>query len=170
MAGLPKPLGVVIVKRRRKQRVASQRLSCLLKEAALALGVSGEVALVLTGDTAIRALNARYRGKDRPTDVLSFPGPGAPRRDRGGRKGRPRDVWACDEGADGNLGDIIVSMDTAAQNARAQRRTLSQELDVLALHGFLHLLGYDHESDNGEMERLEGRLRRRLLGQRRKKP
>jgi probable rRNA maturation factor len=92
-------------------------------------------------DPAIRELNARYRGKDKPTDVLSFSGPG---------------------GGEG-LGDIVVSVDTAERNARRRGRTLQRELDVLALHGFLHVLGYDHETDDGTMDRLERRLRRELL-------
>ena len=62
-----------------------------------------------------------------------------------------------------SLGDIVISVDTAAANARALGRTLPQELDVLALHGFLHVLGYDHETDDGTMDRLERRLRKRLL-------
>jgi len=57
----------------------------------------------------------------------------------------------------------VISVDTAARNARGLGRTLPQELDVLALHGFLHVLGYDHETDDGTMDRLEARLRRRLL-------
>ena len=127
--------------RQRRRRIGAARLRRLLSAAAEALDVSGEVALVLTGDRAVRTLNARYRGKDKPTDVLSFPGPG---------------------GALG-LGDIVISVETAARNARGLRRTLPQELDVLALHGFLHCLGYDHDTDDGTMDRLEGRLRRKLL-------
>jgi probable rRNA maturation factor len=61
------------------------------------------------------------------------------------------------------LGDIVISVETAARNARRLRRTVPQELDVLALHGFLHVLGYDHETDDGTMDRLERRLRRRLF-------
>jgi len=95
----------------------------------------------LTADQPVRALNARYRGKDRPTDVLSFEGEG---------------------GAEG-LGDVVISVETAARNGREHGRTLLQELDLLVLHGFLHLLGYDHETDRGTMERLEKRLRRKLL-------
>jgi probable rRNA maturation factor len=134
-------LEVVLLDRQRRRRVSAPRLRRVLSSAARALSVSGEVALVLTGDRAVRALNARYRGKDKPTDVLSFPGPG-------GEVG---------------LGDIVISVDTAARNARAYGRSLPQELDVLALHGFLHVLGYDHETDDGTMDRLERRLRRRLL-------
>jgi probable rRNA maturation factor len=134
-------LEVVLLDRQRKRRLAGARLRRVLRGAAGALRVSGEVALVLTGDRAVRTLNARYRGKDKPTDVLSFPGPG-------GEVG---------------LGDIVISVDTAARNAKEYGRTLPQELDILALHGFLHVLGYDHETDDGTMDRLEKRLRRRLL-------
>lgn len=140
----PPGLAVVLLNRQRRRRVGATRLRRVLSAAARALRVSGEVALVLTGDRAVRALNARYRGKDKPTDVLSFPGPG-------GQEG---------------LGDIVISVETAARNARGLGRTLPQELDVLTLHGFLHCLGYDHETDDGTMDRLEGRLRRRLLSQR----
>ena len=62
-----------------------------------------------------------------------------------------------------SLGDIVISVDTAAANAKQLGRTLPQEMDVLALHGFLHILGYDHETDDGTMERLEQRLRKQLL-------
>ncbi len=134
-------LEVVLLNRQRHRRVRPDRLRRLLEDAARSLGVSGEVALVLTRDPAVRELNARYRGKDKPTDVLSFPGPG-------GTAG---------------LGDIVVSVDTAERNARRLGRTLQRELDVLALHGFLHVLGYDHETDDGTMDRLERRLRRELL-------
>ena len=136
---------MVLLNRQRRRRVSPARLRTVLRGAAEALGVSGEVALVLTGDRAVRLLNARYRGKDKPTDVLSFPGPG-------GEIG---------------LGDIVISLDTAAINARRFSRTLPQELDILALHGFLHVLGYDHETDDGTMDHLEKQLRRRLLKARR---
>ena len=141
MARSPSGLGVVLVNRQRTRRVRPARLRRVLRAAARDLGVSGELAVVLAGDRTLRSLNARYRGKDRPTDVLSFPGPGG------------------EEG----LGDVIISLPTAARNARALGRTLPQELDVLALHGFLHVLGYDHETDDGTMDRLERRLRRKLL-------
>jgi probable rRNA maturation factor len=134
-------LDVWLLNRQRRRPVRPRRLRGVLEGAARALSINGEVSLVLTGDRAVRALNARYRGQDRPTDVLSFPGGG---------------------GA-GELGDIVISVETAARNARGQGRTLAQELDVLALHGFLHVLGYDHETDDGTMDRLERRLRRRLL-------
>ena len=138
----PTGLDVLLLNRQRRSRVRPRRLRRVLEGAARALSIDGEVSLVLTGDRAVRALNARYRGKDRPTDVLSFPG----------------------GGTQDELGDIVISVETAARNARGLGRTVPQELDVLALHGFLHVLGYDHETDQGQMDRLERRLRRRILG------
>jgi probable rRNA maturation factor len=135
-------LEIAVLDRLRRRRADRGRLARVLTRAARALGVSGEVALVLAGDGTVRRYNRVYRGKDRPTDVLSFPGPGG----------------------EAGLGDILISVDAAARNARALGRSLAEELDVLALHGFLHLLGYDHETDDGTMDRLEGRLRRRVLG------
>jgi len=100
------------------------------------------MSLVFGGDRAVRRLNARYRRRDRPTDVLSFPA----------------------GGGEAGLGDVLISVPAAERNARRLGRSLERELLVLALHGFLHLLGYDHETDHGEMDRLEARLRRRLIG------
>ena len=118
------------------------RVRRVLGAAAAALRVRGEVSLVLAGDRLLRRLNREFRGKDRPTDVLSFPG----------------------GGGEAGLGDVVISVERAERNARDFGRTLPEELDVLALHGFLHVLGYDHENDDGTMNRLERRLRRRLLG------
>ena len=138
----PRRLNVVLVNRQRRRRASATRLRRVLEEAAAALGVKGEVSLVLAGDRLLHRLNRDFRGKDRPTDVLSFPG----------------------DGGEAGLGDVVISVETAARNARALGRTLAPELDVLALHGFLHVLGYDHETDGGTMDRLERRLRKRLLG------
>jgi probable rRNA maturation factor len=142
MSGMLEPplFDVLLLNRQRRRRVPLARLRRVLAGAADALRVRGELAVVLTGDRALRALNARYRGQPRPTDVLTFPGPG-------GEQG---------------LGDVVISVETAARNARAYGRSLAQELEVLVLHGFLHALGYDHETDDGRMQRLEGRLRKRL--------
>jgi len=151
MARSPSGLGVVLLNRQRRRAVRPARLRRVLRAAAADLGITGELAVVLAGDRTLQSLNARYRGKDKPTDVLSFPGPGG------------------EEG----LGDVVISLETAARNARAGGRTLPQEVDVLALHGFLHVLGYDHETDDGTMDRLERRLRRKLLtgkGARRARP
>jgi probable rRNA maturation factor len=102
-----------------------------------------EVSVVLTSDRAIRTLNRRWRGRDRPTNVLSFPAPAAAR-------GGPR-----------HLGDIVLAYETVAREARAEGKPLDHHIAHLALHGFLHLLGYDHES-NGQAEAMERRERRIL--------
>jgi probable rRNA maturation factor len=135
-------LDVVFVNRQRRRSLNRARLRRVLRGAAAAQRAAGELCLVFAGDRTLQRLNGRYRGKDRPTDVLSFPGPG---------------------GAQG-LGDVVISVPAAERNARSLGRTLAQELEVLALHGFLHVLGYDHETDDGTMDRLEQRLRLRLLG------
>jgi probable rRNA maturation factor len=136
----PRRVDVLILNRQRRFRVQPPRMRRVVEGAAAELAVAGEIALVLTNDRVIRPLNARYRGKDKATDVLSFPG----------------------EGGETGLGDVLISVETAARNAKELGRTLLQELDVLALHGFLHVLGYDHETDDGSMDRLERRLRRKL--------
>ena len=109
--------------------------------------VRGEVAVALVSDGRIRTLNRDFRGKDAATDVLSFPavpGPEPP---------TPRP----------HLGDIVIATGIAERQAREAGHALATELRVLALHGLLHLLGYDHESlaDRGRMARAEARLRRR---------
>jgi probable rRNA maturation factor len=129
---------VDVLSRLRRRRVSPARIQRVLRHTARLLRVSGSVTVVLVGDRRIRSLNARYRRRDRPTDVLSFPGPG-------GEMG---------------LGDIVISVETAARNPEGL--PVLEELDLLALHGLLHLLGHDHETDDGEMERLERRLRARL--------
>ncbi len=108
----------------------------------------GEVTVALVGDRQIRSLNRRFRGWDRVTDVLAFPVDGAVP-DPGPLASGPR-----------YLGDIVIATDRARRQARAEGHSLRTELRVLALHGLLHLLGYDHGRDAGQMERMEGRLRR----------
>jgi probable rRNA maturation factor len=102
-------------------------------------GGKGEVSVLFCGDARMRGLNRRYRRKDRSTDVLSFPA-----------------------GSGALLGDIVVSVPYAARQARRRGDSTPREIDRLLLHGYLHLLGYDHETDSGEMDALEERLRRRL--------
>ena len=157
----PPGLEVVAVSRQRRRRVSIPRLTAVLRAAARALGVEGEVSLVIAGDRVLRAMNARYRGKDKPTDVLSFPG--ICQSHAGGPAGAKRDACAACIGQAPMLGDIVISVDTASANAKSLGRTLPQELDVLALHGFLHVLGYDHETDDGTMDRVERRMRKQLL-------
>lgn len=108
-------------------------------------------------DADIRDLNRRFRGRDRPTDVLAFPvetPPGA----AGGAAGCGVGAWPTE---DPYLGDLAVSADTAARQAAGFGWDLDTELRGLAVHGLLHLFGYDHERDRGEMDRLENLLRRR---------
>ncbi len=110
----------------------------------------GEVAIALVSESDVRALNRRYRRKDRPTDVLSFPaGRGTGTTQPGQR--------------DGPLGDIAIAIGVARRQATLAGHALETELRVLALHGLLHLLGYDHDApdDNGRMARTESRLRRK---------
>jgi probable rRNA maturation factor len=109
---------------------------------------SSEVSVILTSDRAVRSLNRRWRGRDRPTNVLSFPAP-APV----GKKPR--------RGAPRHLGDIVLAYETVAREARAEGKPLDHHIAHLALHGFLHLLGYDHES-HGQAEAMERRERRIL--------
>ena len=120
--------------------------------------------LRVVSDAAMRALNRTYRGKDQPTDVLAFPvsGPPADTRHDGGNHRAPEllvDPWPREE--PGYLGDLVVSVDTASRQAAERGRPLDAELRHLALHGLLHLFGYDHEADRGEMARLERLLRLR---------
>jgi len=105
--------------------------------------------VAIVPDARVRALNRQYRKKDRATDVLSFPAV-APSTLRGKPAGE-REF----------LGDVVTASGVAARQARAAGHSLRTELRVLALHGLLHLLGYDHERDDGRMARLERRLRRR---------
>ena len=98
----------------------------------------GGITIALVPDARVRALNKQFRGLDNATDVLSFP---------------------AEE--PGYLGDVVIAVGVARRQARAAGHPLATELRVLALHGLLHLLGYDHERDDGRMARLERRLRRR---------
>jgi probable rRNA maturation factor len=111
----------------------------------------GEVSVAFVGDARMRALNRAYRGKDYATDVLSFPGEG-PSAAQGPGPAKP---------TAGFLGDIVIATGVARRQARAAGHAFGTEVRVLALHGLLHLLGYDHETDDGTMARVEARLRRR---------
>ncbi len=117
----------------------------------------GEVVVALVPDRALRRLNRAFAGVDRVTDVLSFPT--APRALRG-RQARAQRGAAAADVARHYLGDIVIASGRAARQARAAGHGLRTELRVLALHGLLHLLGYDHHGDAGRMARLERRLRR----------
>lgn len=121
-------------------RAAARGLSGWLARTAPA-SARGEVTVALVSDHRMRSLNRMFRGKDYATDVLSFAmGTG------GGRT---------------ELGDIVIALGVATRQARERGHSLGTELRVLALHGLLHLLGYDHEVDEGRMARAEARLRKK---------
>jgi probable rRNA maturation factor len=109
----------------------------------------GTMTIAIVSDGRVQQLNRRYRRKDVPTDVLSFPA-SAERL----RRGKP-------PGERGYLGDVVIAAGVARRQAKQAGHSLQHELRVLALHGLLHLLGYDHERDAGRMARVEARLRRR---------
>jgi probable rRNA maturation factor len=121
---------------------------------------SGDVAIALVSDARIRTLNRQYRGKNVATDVLSFPVDG--RADRLAGAGRYKDL-AVSGFTGTELGDVVIATGVARRQARAAGHSYQTELRVLALHGLLHLLGYDHDhrGDRGRMARAEARLRRR---------
>jgi probable rRNA maturation factor len=112
----------------------------------------GLVNVAVVSDRRVRALNRQYRGRDCATDVLSFP-------ERGGAPRAPQRGPRSTPGA--ALGDIVIARGVARRQARRAGHSEATELRVLALHGLLHLLGYDHERDHGVMARLERRLGRR---------
>ncbi|HTP69689.1 MAG TPA: rRNA maturation RNase YbeY [Dongiaceae bacterium] len=111
-------------------------------------------AVCLITDREMAVLNGKYRGKNRTTDVLSFPSE---------ERAKPKSLGtAAAELRREFLGDIAISPKVARKNAKQFGRTMEEEIRVLLLHGILHLMGYDHESDRGEMGREEAKLRRRL--------
>jgi len=117
-------------------------------------GARGAVTVALVGDRHVRALNRRYRGIDQVTDVLSFAtSPGGRRTTEGGS--------AVRQPQRPSLGDVVIATGMAARQARMAGHSVATEYRILALHGLLHLLGYDHELDDGRMARLERTLRRR---------
>ena len=146
----------LIENRQRVVRVQLRPLEEFLKNVEGEIGLGPEsVAVRLVGEGEMARLNERYRKKKGPTDVLSFPA--------AEDTGKPGTLNQQVRKARGKfLGDIAISPRVARRNAKALGRELPEELKVLILHGLLHLLGYDHETDRGEMERIEVRLRRKL--------
>ena len=117
----------------------------------------GTVSVALASDATVRSLNRRYRGIDRTTDVLSFP---AFARGKHSRASARQATSAQPPAPSPLLGDVVIARGVARRQARAAGHSELTEVRVLALHGLLHLLGYDHERDNGRMHRVEARLRR----------
>jgi probable rRNA maturation factor len=123
------------------QGLSPRGLANFVNAAGRAVGLRGAVTVLVTGSREILSLNARFKGSKHSTDVLSFRAP---------------------DFAEGFAGDIAISRDIAARNARLLGHSVADEIRVLALHGILHLAGYDHESDGGEMAIKEQNLRKRL--------
>jgi probable rRNA maturation factor len=139
--------------RQREVRIARRPLEAFLRRVKHELGF-GEagVTVCLVSDAEIARMNEKFRKKKGPTDVLSFPS--VTRR-------RPLQPRRRAKGGE-FLGDIAISPAAARRYAKKNGRTLPSELQVLILHGVLHLLGYDHETDQGEMDRVERKLRKRF--------
>lgn len=136
---------IVLLNPNRYPEAGTRRLLPWLEPLVAALAPeAGSLGVRFVGDRAMRLANRRFRGKDRTTDVLSFPGD-------------PEDE-------EKPLGDILISVPTARRQAGEAGHEVDRELKTLLLHGILHCLGHDHETDQGEMERLERRLRKRWIG------
>ena len=140
---------VAVVNRQRSLRVARAPLSEFIQRVGRRVPPDGPAALVicLVSDRRMQQLNLQFRDLDRSTDVLSFP-----------------DGEADQDGGDRRyLGDIVISVASAARQARDRGHSLPREIKLLALHGYLHLLGYDHVTDNGRMMRLQRKIEKELL-------
>ena len=161
-------------------------LRAYLRRAQSAVGLRGAVSVLLSDDRTLRRLNRDYRGKDKPTDVLSFPAvdfSAAARTAKPSQKSKQANTAnrsaatqksnirqsskkpyapAQASAAPIHAGDLALSLDTAARQARALGHTLEIEVRILLLHGLLHLAGYDHETDHGAMAAREEELRRRF--------
>ena len=136
---------IEVVNRQRYKRIDPQSWQDFALKALDAIGHGEhEATIAFVSDSAIRKLNKRFRGLDKTTDVLSFPSEIETRR------------------LPDNLGDIAISVQQAERQSRQNGLQLDQEIAQLILHGLLHLCGYDHETDNGKMNRLELRLRKKL--------
>ena len=138
---------VEVVSRQRKVRVDTERWRAFAERALKVVPSKGAGATVaFVSDRRMRELNRRWRGKRGTTDVLSFPS--------------GEEEFERAEGA--TLGDVVISVERAASQAAEHGLTFENEVEQLILHGLLHLCGYDHETDSGEMNALELTLRRRL--------
>lgn len=137
------PGAVLLLHRQRAIRADWDEVGTFLSRLSSQVARSG-FSVCFLSDQGIRRYNKRFRGKDQATDVLSFP------------------IEEHRNGRQDYLGDILISVETAQENARRYRLRLEEEIKVLALHGVLHLLGYDHERDDGEMARVERRWSRKL--------
>ena len=138
---------IEVVNRQRRVAVDEGRWREFAEKALKVVPAEGAgMTVAFVSDRQMRGLNRRWRGKRGTTDVLSFPA--------------EQDEFERQAGA--TLGDVVISVEQAARQAREHGLTFENEIEQLILHGLLHLCGYDHETDSGEMNRVELRLRRRL--------
>ncbi len=138
----------MVILQKRVPQLSQQALAGFVLRARRAVDLRGVPNVLVTSSTVVKNLNRQFRGKNKATDVLSFPS-SAPLSRPAGQK-----VPLA--------GDIAISADIARQNAARFGHSAAQEVKILALHGILHLAGFDHERDNGSMAREERRLRQRL--------
>jgi probable rRNA maturation factor len=145
-AGAPQ-MPIEVINRQRKRKVNTKRWREFSYAPLQAIDAADrEATIVFVSDAAIRKLNRQFRGKDQATDVLSFPAQPEP----------------FESDAQATLGEVVISIDRAAAQAKQKGLSTANEIQQLILHGLLHLCGYDHETDNGEMNRLELKLRKNL--------
>jgi len=136
-----------IINRQRVRKIgAKPLLEFATRSLKLVERESHDVSIVFVSDPAIKQLNRQFRGQNYATDVLSFPNQAEP----------------FESQNEGTLGEIVISVNRAAAQAKENGLSFSNEVEQLILHGLLHLCGYDHETDNGEMNRLELKLRKKL--------
>jgi probable rRNA maturation factor len=146
----------MVINRQRRVRVSVGELKKFLAQAANRLGFPADaLGVCLVPNAQMTRWNRSYRGKRGPTDVLSFPADRKGERENGHRAVRSSSRTRY-------LGDIAIAPEVARTNARRLGRTCEDEIRILILHGMLHLMGYDHETDDGRMDRRERRLRREL--------
>ena len=138
---------IEIINRQRRRKIVSKQWREFTAKALRAIGGDDRNAtIVFVSDDAIRKLNRRFRGKNLATDVLSFPTEPEP--------------FEVENGS--HLGEVVISVERAAAQAKANESSCSSEIEQLILHGLLHLCGYDHETDKGQMNRLELKLGKQL--------
>jgi len=151
----------MILNRQRAVRLSTRALESFLLRVRRELDLKqAQVTVCLVSDAEIARMNESFRKKRGPTDVLSFPAVKLRQLNRSKRS--PVSLASSAAEGDTSLGDIAIAPAVAKRNAKNFGRTLPTELKILILHGVLHLLGFDHEADRGEMDRTEKKLRRRL--------
>jgi probable rRNA maturation factor len=136
-----------IINRQRSKKINAKAWREFAERALKTIGAKPTSAtVVFVSDASIRKLNSQFRGKNQVTDVLSF----------------PQKAESFEDENRGQLGEVVISLPRAAAQAKQNGLSFTNEVEQLILHGLLHLCGYDHETDDGEMNRLELRLRKKL--------